>query len=219
MSNLDLYEKVRAVPKEAMKTIEAGRLKGKTDINPMWRIKTLTESFGVCGVGWYTEVTKKWLEEGSNGEVVANVELMLYIKQDGEWSKGIYGIGGAMFISNEKGGKYTDDDCFKKAYTDAISVACKALGIGADVYYAKDATKYDSGAGGKATEEAENPPVEAKEYSYEECVKKAIRGTPVALASVHGWIKKRFGREIAINDLSKEQYTMLMEALEDFIKR
>lgn len=28
------------------------------------------------------------------------------------------------------------------ALTDAISVACKALGFGADVYWAKDATKY-----------------------------------------------------------------------------
>jgi uncharacterized protein with PIN domain len=29
------------------------------------------------------------------------------------------------------------------AYTDAISVACKLLGFGADVYWAKDNTKYD----------------------------------------------------------------------------
>lgn len=28
------------------------------------------------------------------------------------------------------------------AYTDALSVACKALGIGADIYWSKDKTKY-----------------------------------------------------------------------------
>lgn len=39
---------------------------------------------------------------------------------------------------------YLDDDAYKKAYTDAISVAAKALGIGADVYFEKDVTKYDS---------------------------------------------------------------------------
>ena len=49
MGNLDLYDKVRAVPKEAQKQISGGRLNGMTDINPMWRIKTLTEQFGVCG--------------------------------------------------------------------------------------------------------------------------------------------------------------------------
>ena len=143
MENLELYNKVRKVPQEAQKEITAGRLKGKTDINPMWLIKTLTEQFGICGLGWYTELIRKELTEGADGEVVATVEINLYVKVNNEWSKPIYGIGGAMFISNERNGRYNDDDAYKKAYTDAISVACKALGIGADVYYAKDATKYD----------------------------------------------------------------------------
>ena len=51
MEDLELYEKFRVVPNEAKKTITAGRLKGKTDINPMWRIKALTEAFGPCGIG------------------------------------------------------------------------------------------------------------------------------------------------------------------------
>lgn len=52
MDNLELYNKVRNVPQEAKKEIKGGRLKGMTDINPMWRIKTLTEQFGICGMGW-----------------------------------------------------------------------------------------------------------------------------------------------------------------------
>ena len=47
MENLELYEKVRSVPENAQKEIKGGRLKGMTDINPMWRIKKLTEEFGV----------------------------------------------------------------------------------------------------------------------------------------------------------------------------
>ena len=43
MNNLDIYEKVRSVPQNAQKEIKAGRLKGMTDINPMWRIQKLTE--------------------------------------------------------------------------------------------------------------------------------------------------------------------------------
>ena len=46
MDNMNLYEAFRAVPKDAQKTIGAGKLKGFTDINPMWRIKLLTETFG-----------------------------------------------------------------------------------------------------------------------------------------------------------------------------
>lgn len=147
MENMKLYNAVRAVPQEAKKTIGAGRLKGMTDINPMWRIKVLTEQFGVCGFGWRTQLVRTWIEEGANNERTANVELLLFIKMDGEWSEGIVGIGGASFVSNERNGLYTDDECYKKAYTDAISVACKALGIGADVYFEKDRTKYDSKPG------------------------------------------------------------------------
>ena len=164
MENLELYNKVRKVPQEAQKEITAGRLKGKTDINPMWRIKTLTEQFGICGLGWYTELIRKELTEGADGEVVATVEINLYVKVGNEWSKPIYGIGGAMFISNEKNGKYNDDDAYKKAYTDAISVACKALGIGADVYYAKDATKYDEVGKTEKKSKTENGEAEKKPF-------------------------------------------------------
>ena len=143
MNNLDLYNKVRSVPVEAQKNITGGRLNGMTDINPMWRIKTLTEQFGVCGIGWYPEITDKWIDEGVDGERTANIEIKLYVKTDEGWSKGITGIGGAMFIAKESKGLRTDDEAFKKAYTDAISVACKALGIGADIYFEKDKTKYD----------------------------------------------------------------------------
>lgn len=154
MNNLELYEKVRSVPKNAQKTIGAGRLKGMTDINPMWRIKTLTEQFGLCGVGWRAPIRKTWLENGANEEITANVEIELFIKVNGEWSEGISGIGGSKFVAKENSGLYTDDECYKKAYTDAISVACKALGIGADVYWQSDRTKYTGEESAKNNTEA-----------------------------------------------------------------
>ena len=132
------------MPDNAQKTIAAGRLKGFTDINPMWRIKKLTEEFGACGIGWYTDDIKHWLEDGADGTKTAHVTLNLYVKVDDEWSKPIFGIGGASYISNEKSGAYTSDECFKMAYTDALSVACKALGFGADVYWKAGRSKYSS---------------------------------------------------------------------------
>lgn len=145
--NMELYQLFRECPKEAQKPITAGRLKGKTDINPMWRIKRLTEVFGACGFGWTCKITQTWIEDSPDtGEKTANVRVELRVKHNGEWSEPIEGIGGAMFVEAESKGLHTDDDCFKKAYTDAISVACKALGIAADIYYAKDPeTKYDTG--------------------------------------------------------------------------
>ena len=142
MKNLEIYEKYRAVPQEAQREIKGGRLKGMTDINPMWRIKCLTEAFGPCGIGWLISTKEKWTETTPSGEVVANVEIALRIKYGNEWSGEITGIGGSMLVSNEKNGLYVNDEAYKMAYTDAISVACKALGFGADVYWQKDRTKY-----------------------------------------------------------------------------
>lgn len=51
-SNMILFEKFRTTPNEARKEIKGGRLKGFTDINPMWRFKVLTAVFGPCGIGW-----------------------------------------------------------------------------------------------------------------------------------------------------------------------
>lgn len=142
--NLELYNSVREVPAEAKRPIAAGRLKGKTDINPMWRIKALTEQFGPCGTGWKPEITRQWLEPSVDGQVAAFCNINLYIKDivTGKWSDPIPGTGGNMFIVKESAGMHVNDECFKSAYTDAISVACKALGFGADVYWQEDSTKY-----------------------------------------------------------------------------
>ena len=167
MENMQLYDSFRKVPGSACKTIEAGRLKGKTDINPMWRIKVLTERFGPCGIGWKYEVVRFWAEEGANGEKAAFAEIRLYIKADGQWSDPIPGIGGSALVAKEKNGLYTSDECYKMALTDAISVSCKALGVGADIYWSQDATKYgkkpdpDKLAGGKAVCPICGKPVQA----------------------------------------------------------
>lgn len=144
MENLEIYNAVRSVPKEAKKVISGGRLNGKTDINPMWRIKTLTEHFGPCGIGWSYEITKQWLETGHGGEIAAFCNINLYVCVKGVWSRAIPGTGGSAFVASESKGLYTSDECYKMALTDALSVACKALGIGSDVYWDKDRTKYDA---------------------------------------------------------------------------
>lgn len=162
MDNLSIYEKVRSVPQNAQRTIGAGRLKGKTDINPMWRIKSLTEQFGPVGIGWKYTIDRQWMETGSGGEIAAFCNISLYIKVDGQWGDGIPGTGGSAFVASERNGLYTSDECYKMALTDAISVACKALGFGANVYWEADRSKYDkpqqsdkAGSG----EEPDAPPI------------------------------------------------------------
>lgn len=134
--NMKIYNAVRECPRDALGEIEGGRLKGKFSIDPMWRIEKLTELFGACGVGWYYEITRQWLEKSDSGEIAAFCNINLYVKINGEWSKPIVGTGGSSFAAIQKSGLlYVCDECFKMALTDAISVSCKALGFAADVYW------------------------------------------------------------------------------------
>ena len=143
MGNMAIYTQLANTPKEAQKTINAGRLKGFTDINPMWRIQRLTEVFGACGFGWWYEITDQHTEDGADGEKRAFVTINLYVKSGDTVSKPIQGVGGSSFVSKEKGGLYTNDECYKMALTDAIGTACKSLGMSADIYFSKSRTKYD----------------------------------------------------------------------------
>ena len=156
MENMTIYDACRSVPETAKKAITAGRLKGKTDINPMWRIKRLTEQFGPCGIGWYYKPVRKWMETHGD-EIAAFVDIELYVKIGGEWSMPIAGTGGSMFAARQKDGVYVSDECYKMATTDAISVACKQLGVGADVYWDADRTKYDDPKAPATMQQAEAP--------------------------------------------------------------
>lgn len=143
MDNMKFYNQGKEVPENARKAIAGGRLSGMTDINPQWRIEKLTEMFGPCGIGWKVKTISKWIEEGANGEKAAFLDIELFIKVDGEWSEAIEGNGGASFVSKERNGMYTSDECYKMAKTDALSVACKMLGIGSDIYRGyNDSSKY-----------------------------------------------------------------------------
>lgn len=136
MSNLEYYNRLKVVPPEALRIIQSGRLRGKNDINPMWRIKTMTENFGICGIGWKYVITKQWTETfGSEVKAYCNIDL--FIKVNGEWSDAIQGTGGSSEVTMESKGAYVSDECYKMALTDALSVAMKALGVAADVYFEK----------------------------------------------------------------------------------
>lgn len=193
MDNMRYYNLLRECPKEAQRPIQAGRLKGKSDINPMWRIKALTGAFGPCGIGWWYTIEKQWLEAGNGPEIAAFCNITLYYKENGEESHGIPATGGSGFVQVERNGPYTSDECFKMALTDAISVAAKALGVAADVYWQQDRTKY------------EQPPAPAPEKPIlcEECKQpikpvKKIDGTIMTPAQVADWTKHKRGKCLCI---------------------
>lgn len=220
MENLELYNKCKAVPDIAKRPIKGGRMSGKTDINPVWRIKTLTEQFGPCGIGWYYKPLRKWMET-YNEETAAFVDIELFIKVDNEWSMPISGTGGSMFVAKEKSGSYVSDECYKMATTDAISVACKQLGIGADVYYAQDSSTYDE----PENEKPKKPKESEKPYTLDENLLRSIYDLTeeyaqmldgITQAQIFNMLQSKY-RYKDINILSVENAATLINQLEKWI--
>lgn len=162
--NLHIYKQVRSVPEDAQKPFESSWGKTLTEINGMWRIQKLTELFGPCGEGWFTEVTRQERVDFPNGEVCVFTDINLYLKdtKTGRWSKPIRGTGGNRLVLKNADGLFIDDEAYKKAYTDALGIACKALGFGADIYWGRNDSKYDSGTATTAS-----PSVKASEKKPE----------------------------------------------------
>lgn len=217
MDNLHYYNMGRSVPQEAQKPFSNGKFSG-TDINPMWRIKMLTEMFGPAGIGWYVDEVQERCE--IHGETtISIVNLNLYVKVNGEWSKPIYGTGGNTLL--RKG--VASDEGYKMAYTDALSVACKALGIGADIWFANDRTKYTAGndtAEPKPAPAAKKTPVapppgapaykDPMMFVCQKCGKKLVpykdrNGKEISIRQHAAGSEKKFGQVLCL-DCIREMY-------------
>lgn len=142
--NMEIWDAVKQPPTTALKTIQGGRLKGMTDINPQWRYQVMTEQLGVCGVGWKYEISDLWTMPVNEEQVMVFAKILLYIYVDGVWSEPIPGVGGSMLIAMESGGLHASNEGYKMAITDALSVAMKMLGVGANIYAGLSDSKYSA---------------------------------------------------------------------------
>lgn len=146
MKAIEIYKGLSQPPATALRQIQAGDLKGKTDINPQWRYEAMTEQFGLVGLGWKYEIQKLWTEPGANGETLAFAQVAVFIRDPDtkEWSDAIVGIGGSKLINKFSQGPKSNDEGYKMAVTDAFSTSLKMIGVAADIYAGKwDGSKYN----------------------------------------------------------------------------
>lgn len=123
-----------------------------TDINPMWRIRRMTEQFGPIGVGWGYEVKRTWREDfGSTPYVFAEIQ-MWYYQNEAEENPAYTGvqIGGTD-------ASRTADEAYKMAITDGLGKCMAQLGLGADVYLGEFDSKY-SRDNGSRPQNTKSPP-------------------------------------------------------------
>jgi len=131
----------RTDPKHTKQFKRGGGFKG-TAIKPMWSFRRMTEEFGPCGIGWGVGEPSFQVVNGDNREVLVYCTVKVWFKQDDNHSQHIYGVGGDKVVTYIKESKEynrperweSDDEAFKKAFTDAVTNALKLIGVGADVH-------------------------------------------------------------------------------------
>jgi hypothetical protein len=141
------WDSLAKPPADALREIKGGRLNGKTDINPQWRLKVMHDTFGPVGHGWTYSIDRTWTEPGADGQVMCFVQVSVKTKFNGEWGQPVPGMGGSMLVEKERNGLHTSDEGYKMALTDALSVALKAHGVASAIYMGLwDGAKYKDGA-------------------------------------------------------------------------
>jgi hypothetical protein len=134
LENLELWNKLGRTDPAHTKSFKRAGGFGGTAIKPIYTEQKMTEIFGPCGVGWGFSPPQFQVVPGSEGQVAVYCWLALWINHDGKVSAEIPGVGGDMVVVKQSNGLRTDDEAFKKAFTDAIGNAMKHLGMSADVH-------------------------------------------------------------------------------------
>ena len=144
------YKDLSRPPLSALRQIQGGDLKGKTDINPQWRFEAMDAAFGQRGIGWKFEIVKLWDYPTADGTILCFAQINLHTANGEKWSDPVPGVGGNTLVDMVKGYNPSDpkraktnDEGYKMAITDALGTAMKVIGVAADIYRGNfDGSKY-----------------------------------------------------------------------------
>lgn len=138
--NTELWDKLGKTDPAHTKGFKRGGGFSGTAIKPMWSYRRMTEEFGPCGKGWGVGEPSFQVVPGPEGEVLVFCTASIWYGPEKNF---VYGVGGDKAVGKNKYGLQTDDEAFKKAFTDAITNALKMIGVGADVHMGMfDDSKY-----------------------------------------------------------------------------
>lgn len=143
---MEKYTRLATPPADATKAIEAGRLKGKTDINPQWKIEAMTKEYGECGRGWWFDIVKENVVPLNDGQILLFMQVAVFTADGEKTSNPVIGCGGDFIVKKNKNGLEPNDEAYKMCLTDALGNALKCLGVGATVFRGKYDTKYNKPA-------------------------------------------------------------------------
>ena len=129
-ANTEIWDKLgKTDPAHTKSFTRGGGFRG-TAIKPMWSYRRMTEEFGPCGKGWGINEPAFQVVPTAE-EILVFCTVSIWYENAGQMA---YGVGGDKVVGKNKNGLMTDDEAFKKAYTDAVTNALKMIGVGADVH-------------------------------------------------------------------------------------
>lgn len=206
MSKTDLWDKLgKTDPKHTKGFSRAGGFKG-TAIKPIWVFRRMTEEYGPCGIGWGINAPTFQTVASPDGEVLVYCTVSIW---HGARDQIVFGVGGDKAIAKRKeGAAFSDDEAFKKSFTDAITNALKLIGVGADVHMGLfDDAKYVKEIG---KEFEEDPQLESRLRYIASCNEKILNS--VDAAALRAWWdeNKQQRRDF---DLSKPEVDALVTAI------
>lgn len=222
--NTKIWNQICRTPSEYGKQFtRAGGFTG-TSIDPVWRIRTLTELFGPCGKGWGFVQEDQW-SDGGSGAYVVYVRGHLWYMEDGERYQTMSHTGGTVCDRSP-------DEAYKMAETDALGKCCLDLGMAADIYMGiHDGDKYQRNETGKQysydrenagrRQAGSNPKTGSKstEAPKVPIAEKDVEGITQAIldltddVAAYEFSRKLFERMVYSDQLSKESLQCLAERM------
>lgn len=200
MSKTALWDRLgKTDPSHTKQFKKSGGFSG-TAIKPMWSYRRMTEEFGPCGDGWGVNEPSFQVVAGADGETLVYCTVSIW---HGKRENVVFGVGGDKVIAKFSSGSKSDDEAFKKAFTDAITNALKLIGVGADVHMGMfDDSKYVNTV--KAEIAAQNAPEPDASYvKFVETIREIIRVTSDPKALREWWSsdeQKKMRRDFQVTE-------------------
>lgn len=140
--NMKFWESVKKTDPNRVKPITGKQYKGNSP-QPYYLVERMTESFGMCGIGWGLNIINERMERLTDTDVlhVAVVELW-YVHESKKGSITQIGQTKACYKTST-GSMLVDEDAPKKSVTDAMTKCMSYLGFAGDIFSGQwDDSKY-----------------------------------------------------------------------------
>lgn len=140
--NMKFWESVKKTDPKRVKAITGKQYKGNSP-QPYYLVERMTESFGMCGIGWGLNIVNERMERLTDTDVLHVAVVELWYEHHGMHGT-ITQIGQTKACyKTSSGSMLVDEDAPKKSVTDAMTKCMSYLGFAGDIFSGQwDDSKY-----------------------------------------------------------------------------